>query len=56
MMGCLAVIVVGVIAILIGKAIFSAFGWTGLAIFVLIIFGVISLMISGAEDYDEDDF
>lgn len=55
-MGCLAAIIVGVIAILIGKAIFSAFGWTGLAIFVLIIFGVISLMISGAEDCDEDDF
>ena len=56
-MGCLAVIVIGVIAVLIGKAIFSAFGWTGLAIFVLIMFCVISLMISGAEDYDdEDDF
>lgn len=55
-MGCLAVIVIGVIAVPIGKAIFSAFGWTGLAIFVLIVFGVISLMISGAEDYDEDDF
>lgn len=56
MMGCLAAVVVGAIAILIGKAVFSAFGWTGLAIFVLIIFGVISLMISGAENYDEDDF
>lgn len=52
----LSTIAIGMITILIGMAIFSAFGWTGLAIFVLIIFGVISLMISGAEDYDEDDF